>query len=62
MWGYVIAVGVGYGLARAVDNPDKVRAAADAAAREAKRVQSSYRAVRGQKGSASGRKIAKRRR
>lgn len=62
MIGYIIAVGVGYGLARAVDNPDKVRAAADAASREARKVHGSYKAMRGKEGSSSGRRLPARRR
>jgi hypothetical protein len=50
LFGYLIAGAVGYGVARAVDNPEKVRAAAHAAAGEARRIGGAAKKVAGRAG------------
>ena len=54
MWGYLIAGLAGYGIARAVDNPDRVRAAAESARGEYHRIRTAAKAMR-KEGSAAGR-------
>ena len=53
MFGYIVTFAIGYGTARLVDNPDRVRGAARAVADEGRRIGTSVKQMRGR---ASGRR------
>lgn len=59
MFGYLVTFALGYGTARLVDNPDRVRGAARAVADEGRRIGTSVKQMRGRASGRARRKLKK---